>query len=100
MSERTGSQQDLHDTHSKLRIEHLSMQYDDKKVLDDIDFVVQEGEFLSILGPSGCGKTTLLRILIGLIDPTEGRIIMDGTISPPHPLLPRDGHCVPKLCAL
>jgi len=49
MSERTGSQQDLHDTHSKLRIEHLSMQYDDKKVLDDIDFVVRRESFYQSL---------------------------------------------------
>jgi len=78
MLEHTGSQQDLHDRHIKLRIERLSMQYDDTRVLDDIDFEVQEGEFLSILGPSGCGKTTLLRILIGLITPVEGKILMDG----------------------
>jgi ABC-type Fe3+/spermidine/putrescine transport system ATPase subunit len=39
---------------------------------------VNDGEFLSILGPSGCGKTTILRILIGLLPPTSGRIIKDG----------------------
>lgn len=86
MQGKTSSQQDQTETHTKLRIENLSMHYDDKKVLDTIDFEVQEGEFLSILGPSGCGKTTLLRILIGLIAPTEGRIIMDGndiTAFPP-----------------
>lgn len=47
-------------------------------VLNNISFSVIEGEFLSILGPSGCGKTTLLRILVGLLPPTSGRIEKDG----------------------
>lgn len=58
----------------KLHIDHISMNYGKKCVLDNISFGVNDGEFLSILGPSGCGKTTLLRILIGLLKPTSGRI--------------------------
>lgn len=54
------------------------MAYQDKKALDDVSFDVMDGEFLSILGPSGCGKTTILRILIGLLSPTGGRVIKDG----------------------
>ncbi len=61
----------------KLRIEHLNKVYDQKKALDDINITVNDGEFLSILGPSGCGKTTLLRILIGLLKPTSGKIYLD-----------------------
>ena len=41
--------------------------------LDGIELAVEPGEFVSIVGPSGCGKTTLLRIVAGLIEPTEGR---------------------------
>jgi NitT/TauT family transport system ATP-binding protein len=40
--------------------------------LDGIDLDIAEGEFLSLVGPSGCGKTTLLRIIAGLIEPSEG----------------------------
>ncbi len=47
--------------------------------LQDIDFHVREGEFVSILGESGCGKTTLLRLVAGLLAPTTGRILLDGT---------------------
>ena len=54
------------------------MVWDGKTTLDHVSFDVKDGEFLSILGPSGCGKTTILRILIGLLDPTEGQIFMDG----------------------
>ncbi len=62
----------------KLSIEGLNMVFDGKTTLDNISFDVQDGEFLSILGPSGCGKTTILRILIGLLKPTGGRVFKDG----------------------
>ena len=48
------------------------------KVLKGIDFLISQGEYISIIGRSGCGKTTLLKI-IGLLDvPTEGDVIVDG----------------------
>lgn len=62
----------------KLKIEGLNKIYDGKQALDNINFDVYDGEFLSILGPSGCGKTTLLRILIGLLKPTSGTVTMNG----------------------
>lgn len=62
----------------KLEIKNLSKTYDTKEAVKNVSFSVEEGEFLSILGPSGCGKTTLLRMLIGLIKPTEGQIFKDG----------------------
>ncbi len=49
-----------------------------------IDFEVRENDFVTILGPSGCGKSTLLRIVAGLDEPTEGRVLLDGqTIEGP-----------------
>ena len=61
-----------------LTVKNLTKCFDDNTIaLDDISFTVKEGEFLSILGPSGCGKTTLMRILIGLLQPTSGTILMD-----------------------
>lgn len=56
-----------------------------KHVLSDINFLLQEGEFASIVGPSGVGKTTLLRLLTGLMQPTSGVIRFKGEIvtSPP-----------------
>lgn len=58
-----------------LEIKDLTKVYNKKTVLDNISFEVKNGEFLSILGPSGCGKTTLLKILIGIENPTSGRIL-------------------------
>lgn len=43
--------------------------------LDGLDLDINEGEFLSLLGPSGCGKSTALRLLAGLLEPTQGRIV-------------------------
>lgn len=42
--------------------------------LDNADFSVEKGSFVSLVGPSGCGKSTLLRLIAGLIEPTQGRI--------------------------
>src|SRR3954447_23553906 len=47
--------------------------------LQDIDFSVRDGEFVSIVGPSGCGKSTLLKILAGLLPASEGDALLRGT---------------------
>lgn len=62
----------------KLDIKGLKKEFNGKCTLNSIDFSVYEGEFLSILGPSGCGKTTILRILMGLLQPDGGIVIKDG----------------------
>lgn len=54
--------------------------------LQDINFEVMEGEFVSIVGPSGCGKSTLLHLVAGLQTPTKGHIFLDGKkIEKPGP---------------
>lgn len=62
-----------------LKVEHLTKVYPGGTVaLKDLSFEVQDGEFLVIIGLSGSGKSTLLRCINRLIDPTEGKITMDG----------------------
>jgi phosphonate transport system ATP-binding protein len=62
-----------------LDIRHLTKIYDDGTVaLNDVNFEVQDGDFLVVIGLSGSGKSTLLRCINRLIDPTEGEIIWDG----------------------
>jgi NitT/TauT family transport system ATP-binding protein len=48
------------------------------EVLRDINYVIEPGEFVSILGTSGCGKSTLLKIIAGLEQPTKGKVLLDG----------------------
>ena len=70
----------------KIIAKDLEMLFDTKCTLNKVNFEVQNGEFLSILGPSGCGKTTILRILVGLLKPTSGKVYKDGvdiTTLPP-----------------
>ncbi|MFV0381081.1 MAG: ABC transporter ATP-binding protein [Breznakia sp.] len=77
-------------TQTKLKVEGLSKEYEQKKVLQELSFEVKEGEFLSVLGPSGCGKTTLLRILIGLETQDRGKILLDGEDISDHKPHERD----------
>lgn len=71
----------------KVVLENLSHSFGDNKVLDNINLTVDKGELFTLLGPSGCGKTTILRIISGFIDPSEGRIFIgerDITALPPE----------------
>ena len=66
------------DKRIKIRVTDLYKTFGTKVALDHVSFDIEDGEFLSILGPSGCGKTTILRILIGLLEPTGGQIFKEG----------------------
>lgn len=69
----------LHPTAEALiRLEHIAMKRDDRLILDDVDLVVNRGDFVAITGPNGGGKTTLLRIILGLLKPTGGRVVFPG----------------------
>lgn len=62
-----------------LKIEGLSKVYDDGcRALDNVNLEIAEGEFVVLIGLSGSGKSTLLRCINRLIDPTEGRVLLDG----------------------
>ena len=52
--------------------------YGGVRAVEAMDLVIFEGEFLSLLGPSGCGKTTTLNLIAGFVEPTAGRILIDG----------------------
>lgn len=56
----------------------LTKNFDDHIVLDGINLSIKKNEFITLLGPSGCGKTTLLRILAGFEQITDGRILFEG----------------------
>jgi NitT/TauT family transport system ATP-binding protein len=69
-------------TRPRIALEHVRKTFGtgDESMLavDDVSFVVNEGEFVSLIGPSGCGKTTLLNLIAGFHLPTSGSVMLDG----------------------
>ena len=61
-----------------IELRNIKKSYGDKAVLENFNLAVEKGEFLTVVGSSGCGKTTLLKMINGLIKPTEGDILIDG----------------------
>lgn len=61
-----------------IEVENLTKYYGDLLAVDHVDFEVEEGEIFGFLGPNGAGKTTTQRMLTTLLEPTEGRILIDG----------------------
>lgn len=59
-------------------IENLTKNFGARRVLRDLSFTLEAGQFLTVLGPNGAGKTTLIRIIAALARPTAGRVIVDG----------------------
>ena len=69
-----------------IEVTSLSKRYDTVTALSDISFQVQAGEIMGFLGPNGAGKTTTLRILTGMIGPTDGSVKIDGIDVTERPL--------------
>lgn len=61
-----------------LEVFNLKKEYDEKIVVDNISFSIQKGEIVGFVGPNGAGKTTTLKMLLGLVKPTSGKIHIDG----------------------
>ena len=75
-----------------LRLDHVSKSFEKIETdevthaLNEINLTMESGEFISLVGPSGCGKSTILRLEAGLIQPTTGKLTLDGkTITEPSP---------------
>tara|TARA_Y100001970_G_scaffold161795_1_gene197836 strand:- start:3084 stop:4121 length:1038 start_codon:yes stop_codon:yes gene_type:complete len=62
----------------RLEVKHLSVAYDKKQIIFDLNFSLEESQIGCLLGPSGCGKTTALRAIAGFEKPTKGEIIVNG----------------------
>ncbi|MFH1055010.1 MAG: ABC transporter ATP-binding protein [Candidatus Altiarchaeota archaeon] len=59
-----------------IELRNVAKKFGDYTAVKDINLRIMEGEYVTLLGPSGCGKTTLLRMIAGLTDPTEGDILL------------------------
>jgi NitT/TauT family transport system ATP-binding protein len=67
----------------KVELRNVGLRYfgleGETEALKDVSLSVNAGEFLAIIGPSGCGKSTLLSLISGIVKPTEGSVLVDGT---------------------
>lgn len=82
-----GRDKEMEEKKKIIEFKKIVKSFEDQVVLKGIDLDIYENEFVTLLGPSGCGKTTLLRILAGFIEPSEGEVIFNGEDLngvPPH----------------
>ncbi len=68
-----------------IRVRDLRVDYDDVRAVDDLSLEVLPGEVCGLIGPNGAGKTTTMRAIVGLIEPTEGTIEVEGVDMIQHP---------------
>ena len=64
-------------TRPVVSVEGLALRFGDRELWHGLTFTIERGEFLAVLGPNGAGKTSLLRILLGQLEPTEGHVEID-----------------------
>ncbi|WP_042693921.1 ABC transporter ATP-binding protein, partial [Azospirillum sp. B506] len=61
-----------------VQLDHVTMRFGDTVAVRDVSLTIGAGEFFSFLGPSGCGKTTILRMISGFMEPTDGAVRIGG----------------------
>ena len=73
-----------------IELNGVSKYYGKLAAVDHVDLLIEDGEYITILGPSGCGKTTLIRMIAGIITPTEGTVSIGGKDMTGVPIEDRD----------
>ena len=66
----------MHNKKTILSVSHLSQWFGEMLVIDDVSFNIQQGDMLAIIGPNGSGKSTLIKIILGLLTPTQGTVTL------------------------
>jgi zinc/manganese transport system ATP-binding protein len=61
-----------------LALDQIGVRLGGRQVLSDVTFSLRKGEFTGVIGPNGAGKTTLLRVILGLLEPSAGRVLIEG----------------------
>ncbi len=59
-------------------VENVSFSFNDLEVIQDVSFAISPGDFVALIGPNGSGKTSLIRIILGILKPSTGRIVLLG----------------------
>ncbi|MFU8852077.1 thiol reductant ABC exporter subunit CydD [Micromonospora sp. SL1-18] len=74
----TGGRRPAPDGHGEIRFEGVTVEYERTTALRDVTLTIRPGERVAVIGPSGAGKSTLLGLLLGFVNPTAGRVTVDG----------------------
>jgi len=75
---------------SVVTVDDLALRFGERTLFEGLGFELERGELLSVLGPNGTGKTSLIRILLGLLQPSAGRVVVEG--CPPRERCHRIGY--------
>ncbi|MDY3556939.1 ATP-binding cassette domain-containing protein [Gemmata sp. JC717] len=78
----------MSDAEPVVRLRNVTVQFGTQTVLQEVDLDIMPQDTLSVIGESGCGKTVLLKLIVGLLQPTEGEVLFEG--KPLHKLSERD----------
>ena len=63
-----------------IRLENVAVHFGGQRVLHEVGLGIDRGQTVVVIGESGCGKTVLLKLIIGLLRPTVGRVLFDGKV--------------------
>ena len=73
----------------KIQLNNISFAFNKRQILEDISFLIREGEICGLLGPNGVGKSTIFNIIIGLLSPSFGSVIINSEIINKYPIYQR-----------
>ena len=69
-----------------IKLDKLTLSFGKRKILDNVNFIINEGQILGLLGPNGVGKSTIFNLITGLIKPDYGSIIINSTVVNNYPI--------------
>ncbi|MEE8183006.1 MAG: ATP-binding cassette domain-containing protein, partial [Thermoplasmata archaeon] len=74
----------------RIELKGITKRFGEIVAVKDVNLTIEDKEYVTLLGPSGCGKTTLVKIISGIWEPTEGEILIDGKRMNEVPVEDRD----------
>ena len=77
-------------------LQNVSKNFGKTKALENIDWEIRDGEFMVLVGPSGCGKTTMLKIILGALEPSSGHVYLNRKLIDDVPIAKRNIGFVPQ----
>lgn len=60
-----------------IRLEQIQVRIDERDILKQVDFSLHEKEIVTLIGPNGAGKSTLIKVMLGIVKPTAGKVLAD-----------------------